>query len=218
MINQLKWDVKDIWMRYGWTFLAIPLTFLLLFLTSNRNTTMNHVLITFVTGVSGVTILFFILLGNFICLNWLMDSETQLHMSVPVANWKIFLSKVVLAAGTNTMVCFFALQFMLMTSKFSLGTFRYISQDDLGGIPGVILLLCVINVAGVIGNLLARSFVRIRSRVTIFTILFGFGLLFLMAVLALYTPFELWIHLLVLMLVIEFFAVIKLMQRFAHLD
>ena len=218
MINQLKWDVKDIWMRYGWAFLAIPLTFLLIFLTSNRNTTFNHVLITLVTGVSGVTILFFVMLGNFVCLNWLMNSETQLHMSVPVAHWKMFLSKVLLAAVINTMICFFALQVMLMTSKFSIGTFRYINQADLGGIPGVILLLSVINVAGVLGNLLARSFVRVRSRISIFTLVFGFGLLFVMAVLALYTPFELWIHLLVLLLVVEFFAVLKLMQRSAHLD
>ena len=218
MLKQLKWDAINIWKRYGWTFLAVPLTFLLILLTSNRITILNQGLIVFVSGFSAVTILFFVMLGNLICLNWLMNSETQLHMSVPVANWKIFLSKVILATVINTLVCFFALQVMLMTSKFSLGTFRYINQDDLGGIPGVILLLSVINMAGVLGNLLARSFVKIRSRITIFTIMFGFGLLFLMAIFALYTPFELWIHLLVLVLVVEFFGVIKLMQYFAHLD
>jgi hypothetical protein len=218
MLNQLKWDAKDSWMRYGWIVLAIPLTFLLVFLTSNRNTTLNHMLITSVTGMSGLAVFSFILLGNLICLNWLLKSETQLHVSVPIAPWKILTSKLLLAAIVNIFTCLFALQVMIMSAKFSIGSFRSMSLQDLAGIPDLVLLLSFVNMTSLFCNLLARSVRWTRDHNVIFMMVFIFVILLLMIIPAVFATYSIWSSLFGVLILLEFFGSIVLMNRFAHLD
>jgi hypothetical protein len=218
MINQLKWDAIDLWKRVGWVILSIPFIMLLVLLPTNSGKPANLIFLSMVSLISSVEIVFLFLLGNLVSLQWLLGHQAQLHFSVSTASWKMLLSKLFLALILNIFACFITLQIMLFVGKYSTGTFRWISAQDLYGIPEIILLLSVINVTGVFGNLLARSISWARSHTTIYTLMFGFIILFVLAFLAMFAYYPLWIGLLLVFLLLEFFGSILLMHRYAHLD
>ncbi|MBI9051084.1 MAG: hypothetical protein JEZ00_16805 [Anaerolineaceae bacterium] len=218
MLKQLKWDAIDLWKRYGWTFLVIPMVFFLALIPSNNNTPSNAVLITLISGISGLGILYLIVLANLMCFNWLIGNQTQLHFSLPVAPWKMILSKLLLAATLNTFTSLFSLQIMLMASKYSVGTFRWISLNELNGIPDIIMFMTLINMTFIFSNVFVRSIQWARVPRIMFTLGITFVIIFSLILLVIFANYPLWIGIVAVLFLAEFFGSIVLIKHFAHLE
>ena len=220
MLNQLKWDAKDFWMRYGWTFLVIPLVFLLsLIPVSTQDLTEMELITTYSIRIGcGLGFLYLILLPNLFIYSWLNGNQTRLSFSAPVNLWKMLASKLLLATVVNIITSIFILQIVYILNRHLYGGIRWLTLNDLNGIPDAVLLLCLINLTFVFSNLIVNGNHWARSHKSVFS--WGISILICIAfmILSVFAYYPLWIGLLIAFFIMGFFGSIGLMRRYAHLD
>lgn len=220
MLNQLKWDVKDFWMRYGWTFLIMPLVlFVSLIPVATQDLTAMEFISTFlITITCGLGILYLIILPNLFIFSWLNGNQARLSFSTPINLWKMLASKLLLAAVVNIVTSIFTIQIIYIFNRHLYGGIRWLSLSDLKGIPAAVLLMGLVNMTFVFSNLIVNGIHWARSHKSAFSWGISILIYIVFMILAMFANYLLWIGLLVTFFIMGFFGSIALMGHFAHLD
>jgi hypothetical protein len=197
MLNQFKWDVKDFWMRCGWTFLVMPLVFFVALIpVATPYLTAIEFISTFLIRIGcGLGILYLIILPNLFIFSWLNGNQARLSFSAPVNLWKMLASKLLLAAGLNIITSIFILQIVYIFNRHLYGGIRWLTLNDLRGIPDAVFLMCLINLTFVFSNLIANGIHWARLHKSAFS--WGKSILIYIAfmILAMFANYPLWIGL-----------------------
>ena len=162
MLKNLKWDALDFVHRYYLLLIGMFASFLLVIIPIKSNGVLSELLVVLSAGLGFVAFAAGLILAVNVGYRWLVRKSHLLELAVPQPVWQMLLSKIILITLLNLLVCLFILQMSVLWSNN--GKFVLLSMQNLKGIPGLVLLLVVIDCTVMFSTIAAMSLRVLRQR------------------------------------------------------
>lgn len=177
MLNLLKWNAVDFMRRNYWVFMAMAASLVLALLPANGQGYWNATAIVFSEIFGVIAFQAGVVLAAALCFRWLENESNLLELSLPSPSWKILFSKLVVAFLVNTLSCLFLMQLFVFMGKYSAGSVRLLSAENLKGILVLALGLMLVDCTILFSYLAAKSFRLTRRILLVSTSLLSFIIL-----------------------------------------
>jgi hypothetical protein len=158
MIKLLKWDLVDALHRTPLIWAGVIFSLLALLIPQNGNGLINAILIVVGPVVGFITFQAIMILAAYLPVGWLHRESYLLEASTPWPAWLKLLAKVIWAVVLDILGFVFMLQLFDLIGRFSGGSLRLVSLDQLKGIPALVLIALVLDCTIMFSYILAGSF------------------------------------------------------------
>jgi len=169
MLNLCKWNAVDFMRRNYWVFIAMAVSLVLALLPANGQGYWNATVIVFSEILGVIAFQAGVVLAAALCFRWLENESNLLELSLPSSSWKILFSKLLVAVLVNALSCLFLMQLFVFAGKYSTGSVRLLSLENLRSILVLVLGLMLVDCTILFSYLAAKSF-RLTRRILLVSV------------------------------------------------
>ncbi len=177
MFNLLKWNLTDYFKRNAWILIGIALSLLFAALPRSGVGVLNSLLIGLASVAGFILFQAGILSAILFVFRWAENESVQLELSLPVSSRKQVAAKLLTSTLVNFLSLIFLLQLFLLVSRFSSGSYQWITGEHLKGIFGWVIFLSFLEGSILFAYIFSHSFRVTRRAPDLFTVLVSLALI-----------------------------------------
>jgi len=161
MLKKLKWDTLDYIHRNYLIPLGMVVSFVFALISAKSGSFMASLFTDLSAGLAFILFAAGLVSALNTSYRWLTRKSHLLELATPLPAWMILLSKIVLAAVVNLAACLFILQLSVIWGNS--GRLILLNIQNLKGVPGMVLLLLMIDCTVMFAYIVTMSFKRLRK-------------------------------------------------------
>src|SRR5512133_771611 len=139
MLKLMKWNGLDFIHRNIWIVIVAAASLALMAVVPNTDGFTNGLLVFSSLALGGIFLPACLVLAMYQCFSWLRHDSALLELSLPVAAWKLMLSRVIIAILLNFLACLGMLILIILFDRNNSGKWDTLTIEHWQSMGGLVL-------------------------------------------------------------------------------